>query len=423
MTDTVPGRAPSKAAVFSQPGFVATYAVGIVWSLCRWAIGFLGAYVVAEATGSPRLVQLTGAMLWAPLLFAGAVGGVVSDRFSRRGLLLMQFGVLGPLTAGIGLLSLADRLPLGVLYAYMVVAGFGWVIDMTVRRALVYDLVGDAHVNAAMAFEGLASALGLVAGTVAGGTLIGAVGAGGAYVSVAGAIGVAALLLLAVPSTPRSTSGSIPARTTSAGSSSTGERSGSSFRAELVAGLGLMRQWPVLASILGVTALTNFFHFAYFPLVPVIADRVGASAFTTGLLASATGLGMGIGSAVVLRTKLRRGLVYTIGSIGAFVFILGFGAFDRYWLVFVSLLLASSFVGLFGAIQSALVMTSVEPAMRGRAMGLLSMAIGMLPLGMTALGELAEVVGAPSALVVFNLTGLAMLGFFLWRRPEVLRLA
>ena len=47
------------------------------------------------------------------------------------------------------------------------------------------------------------------------------------------------------------------------------------LRSELADGLRLAGRLPVLASILGVTALTNFFHFAYFPIVPVVAKGVG----------------------------------------------------------------------------------------------------------------------------------------------------
>lgn len=406
MAKVRPGERPSITSVFTRPGFAAVYSVGVVWSLCRWAIGFLGAYVAFDLTGSPRLVQLTGALLWAPLLFAGVVGGVLSDRFPRRVLLLGQFSILGPLTAGIGVLSLLDRLSLWILYAYMLVAGFGWVIDMTVRRAMVYDIVGDGHVDKAMAFEGLASSLGLAAGTLAGGLLIATVGASGAYLSVAGAIGLAGLLMLRVPSVGRSAA--VPS-----------ERP--SMRAEVTEGLRLVGRWPVLASVLGVTALTNFFHFSYFPIVPVIADKLEASPSATGALAAATGLGMAVGSFVVLRFSVRRGPAYVLGSAGAFVFLLGFAAFDRYWLVFASLFVASCFVGLFGATQSALVMTSVGEEVRGRAMGLLSMAIGMLPLGMATLGEVAEAFGPRTALMASNLIGLAGLALFVWRRPESLR--
>ena len=436
MARVLPGQRRARAddSVFAAPGFAATYTVGVVWSLCRWAIGFLGAYVVADLTGSPRLVQLTGAMLWAPLLLAGVVGGAVSDRLPRRALLLGQFAVLGPLTAGIGLLSLLDRLPLWLLYAYMMAAGFGWVIDMTVRRALVYDLVGDRHVDRAMALEGLASSLGLAVGAFAGGALIGAVGAAGAYLTVAGAIAVAAALVGLIPpadqlpeSTPASPALSPPAAVTTPGDTLPPEGPGhpapapSSLRAEIVDGLRLVGRWPVLASVLGVTALVNFFHFSYFPIVPVIADGLGASPTATGGLAAATGLGMAVGSLIVLRFRVARGPAYVVGSTGAFVFILGFAWFDDYWPVFVSLLLASCFVGLFGATQSALVMTSVGPTVRGRAMGLLAVAIGMLPLGMASLGEAAEAIGPGTALLISNLVGVVGMWLFLWRRPDVLR--
>ncbi len=406
MARVVPSGERTDGSVFAVPGFTRIYALGVVWSLCRWAIGFLGAYVVSDMTGSPRLVQFTGALLWAPLLLAGVASGAVSDRFPRRTLLLIQFAVLGPLTAGIGVLALMERLPLGVLYAYMAAAGFGWVIDMTVRRAMVYDVVGDRYVNRAMAFEGLASSLGLALGALAGGVLIGTVGAGGAYLAVAGAILVAALLVLRLPKVGKPVATGVSRRP--------------SLRTEVVDGLRLVGRWPLLASVLAVTALTNFFHFSYFPIVPVIAEQLSASPAATGALAAATGLGMAVGSIIVLRTSVRRGRAYVIGSAGAFVFLLGFAGFDRYWLVFASLLVASGFVGMFGATQSALVMTSVGEEVRGRAMGLLSMAIGMLPLGMAALGELAELIGPRPALLVSNLIGLAGLGLLMLRRPESL---
>ena len=407
------GLSPSRRAVFAKPGFKATYAVGIVWGLCRWSIGFLGAYVVADATDSARLVQLTGVLLWAPLLLTGVVGGAISDRFSRRKLLFVQFGVLGPLTAGLGVLALAGDLPLWVLYLYMVIAGFGWVIDMTARRTLVYELVGDDHIDDAMALEGLASAFGLMAGTLAGGALIGAAGAGGAYLAVAGAIALAGVLLTAVPATTGS-------GTTAEAASETNEAP--SLIAEMRAGLKLVGETPALASVLGVTALVNLFHFSYFPIVPVIARQVGASPFATGLLAAATGAGMAIGAIIVLRFPIRRGAAYVGGALGAFVFLVGFGAFNSYWLVFASLLLASSFVGTFASTQGALVMTSVQPEMRGRAMGFLSMAIGVLPLGMICLGEVSELLGARAALVISSVVGLVCVLAFLSRRPHALHI-
>jgi hypothetical protein len=62
---------------------------------------------------------------------------------------------------------------------------------------------------------------------------------------------------------------------------------------------------------------------------------------------------------------------------------------------------------------------SRRPA-HGRILGLLSTSIGMLPLGMIALGELTEAVGARAAVLSFTLAGAGLLLLWLWLRPEVL---
>lgn len=255
---------------------------------------------------------------------------------------------------------------------------------------------------------------------------------------------VAALLVLRTPSatslhrpvpvapSPAATDASTPASSTSAGSGSTGSTpagspapapAGSqSFFTEVADGLRFLRRAPVLLSILGVTAITNFFHFAYFPIVPLVAERVGASAFFAGFLAAATGFGMAVGSTFVITRGPARGRAYVTGATGAFLLLNGFALFQHYVPVYVSLLLASSFVGVFGATQSVLVMTAVEPHMRGRALGMLSMAIGWLPVGMYLLGELAQAIGASAALVTANLAGVACLWLFLAWRPQVLKI-
>jgi hypothetical protein len=125
------------------------------------------------------------------------------------------------------------------------------------------------------------------------------------------------------------------------------------------------------------------------------------------------------GSLYVLVVTPPRGRTYAIGACLGFLIAIGYGAFDVYVLAFASLVGASFFIGWFGANQAALVMTSTDDAMRGRAMGLLSMAIGTLPVGMYLLGELAEVIGAPAAVVVFNVVGLVCALAWLRRRPEV----
>jgi len=405
-------------APFSSPHFTKIWLGGLLWSICRWGLGFLGAYVVDQRLGSPRLVQLTGTFMWGPLLFAGSIGGMIADRFERRTIVLVQFGGLLPLATAVGAAAVTDRLPTWVIYPFMITVGVGWVIDMTARRALIYDLVGPEQVNGAMALEQFSSALGLALGALAGGAVIGFLGVGAAYLTVAGLMLLALVVLARLP---RRYAAAPAAAAPSSGPGGAGGAGGSILRGVIDGFVAARRNRPLM-SVLGVTLIVNVFHFAYFPIVSSIARRVDATPFLTGLLAASTGLGMATGAVISLVRRPRRGPAYVYGSFVGFAATLGFALFTSYPLVFLSLYVASVGVGVYGASQSALVLTSSDEAMRGRAMGLLSMAIGGLPIGMYLLGEFAQHVGAPWALVAFNVTGAVVLLVFLFRRPEVMHI-
>ncbi len=399
-------RTRSATSAFGARHFTAVWLSGLIWHLTRWGVAFLGTYLVNELTGSPRLVQLAGVMLYAPLLVGGVGGGVVSDRFDRLLTVRIQLAVLIPLSVLVGLLVGADRAPLWVIYLYMFLVGIGWVTDMTSRRALVFDLVGDARLDHAMAMESLSLSSGMVLGALVGGSAVSAVGVGSAYFAIGGLLAVALLLLVRVesPPAPRPQEPVSPIK-------------------DLVDGFRSLRTQRGVFSILGVTVIANFFLFAYFPIVPVVADRLDATPFLVGLLSAGTGIGMMTGSATIARLKpRRRGLVYVGGLFIAFAFVVPFALGTAYLLVLAAIICSGFGSGFFGATQTTLVMTEAPAALRGRALGLLSMAIGALPVGMYALGELAERLGVGTALTLNAVLGSVVLALWTIRRPEVHRM-
>jgi hypothetical protein len=60
----------------------------------------------------------------------------------------------------------------------------------------------------------------------------------------------------------------------------------------------------------------------------------------------------------------------------------------------------------FSVMQATLVYTAAPERLRAEAMGLLTMCIGVSPLGFLAVGALAERLGAPAAIGVCSLCGL-----------------
>lgn len=351
------------------------------------------------------MVQLAGVALWSPLLFGGVIGGWIADRFDRRRVVICQFFVTIPGLMLLGWIELAGELQLWMVYPVLFVTGIGWVFDMVGRRVIVYDLVGSANIDNALALEASGGAIALALGALGGGALIQTVGIGWALI-VMGALQIVSFsTFVAVPAIERMQ------QVATAGIST------------LLDGVRMLRTEKSLVSILGVTACVNFFFFSSSPLLQVVGGKFDVGPALLGLLAAMLGIGMFGGCLAVARYQPeRRGLLYVGGSYLAFMFMIGFALAPWYIASAVCLAVAASGMGLFASTQAVLVMDSVSEERRGRALGLLSSAIGVLPIGMLVLGEMAELLGTSLAITISVITGAVLMTIFLRIRPETLHL-
>ena len=134
-----------------------------------------------------------------------------------------------------------------------------------------------------------------------------------------------------------------------------------------------------------------------------------------------TGFGMMTGSFIIgMWEPKHRGRAYIGGVAFGMLMLMPFATSNSVPMAAGALFIAATGSGFFGATQSTLVLTTVGSDMRGRAMGLLSMAIGALPIGTFLLGEIAEIYGAPAAVVVMASTGLVLLILWVSAHPELL---
>jgi MFS family permease len=383
------------------------WASGGIWNITRWMTIFLGSYLVDQLTDSPLLVQLVGTSFFLPMFVGGLAAGVIADRFDRRRTVVRQLTVLVPVAAAMSLVVLTGHVHVWMVYAFVLAVGVGQVVDMTNRRALVHDIVGDRLLGNAMALEALSMAAGNMLGALTGGAVIGLLGEGQAYGLVAVFYVVCLTMMSRVPSAP-----ALVTRV---------ERP--QLREDLSAAVRALPSNRPLVSLLGVTFLVNLLFFAYMPLVPVLAKRFHVGPFLTGALASGTGLGMLIGSILmVVFDPPRRGRIYVIGAFGGMACLIVFAMMRLYPVALLVLVVTGIASAGFASVQSALVMQVASADMRGRAMGLLSMAIGALPFGMLMLGFVAEAVGAATAVVVSAGVGIVVLALWLLRYPEVTRI-
>ena len=147
-------------------------------------------------------------------------------------------------------------------------------------------------------------------------------------------------------------------------------------------------------------------------MVPVIGqDQLQLGPEGIGVLASMDGIGAFVGA--VLMAIFCRPAFYRrayIGGVTAYLIML-----TAFALIPVPMIAGSAllFTGLGGAgfsiMQATLVYLSSPPEMRSRMLGVLSVCIGIGPVGFVALGWLADAIGAPWATASSGVTGLIVL--------------
>jgi hypothetical protein len=130
------------------------------------------------------------------------------------------------------------------------------------------------------------------------------------------------------------------------------------------------------------------------------------------LLASLDGIGAFCGAmlaAIFLRPSWY-GRVYVGGVTLYLVMLSVFGIVPIPTIAAGALLLTGLGGAGFSIMQATLVYLAAPPDMRSRLLGVLSLCIGVGPVGFVGLGVLADAIGAPWAIATTGITGLIVLG-------------
>ena len=408
-----PGQKRSRGSSFSVPGYLFIWVTGWLWHVARWMAVFVSTFRINELTGDPLLVQLVGSAFFAPMFFGGFLAGTISDRFDRRTTVGRALGFLIPLSGLMGLVVIGDRGGLPLIYLFILAVGVGNVIDMTSRRTLAFGLVGAGLLTNAAALESLALQGGNMAGQVMGGAILETFNAGALYLMI-GVVYLVALSTFMV--------GNKRARAAAHESIADPgpDRAESSLRDDLFGAVRLLKTNERLRRFLVITVVMNFFYFAFIPLIPVFAERLGVGAFLTGVLGAASGLGTVTGASLIAYFQpARRGLIHIVGSLFAMVMLVTFANLRSFPLAVIALYLAGVGAAGFGATQAALVISLATESVRGRAMGALSMAIGAVPFGMFSLGLLARRTDPVMAVTISVSIGFVLLVGWQALRPEI----
>jgi MFS family permease len=392
---------------FYTRGFWRVWTGSMFWYSARWMDLFVLQWQVLVMTDSAFQVSLVGFYRMAPMFAFGLLTGVMADRFDRRTVLLAAQLWNAVASAGIGLLILTGSLALWHLAVLVTALGFSWALDLPSRRSYIYDMIGPRRVVNAMALDHVGMDGAKMLGPILGGLLWPVIGAGGCLLVLAAGYLVNFCLYLGLPPAP-------PLRAAGTGS----------VLRNLGEGLNYVWRSPVVRGVVVVTLVMNLLGFPYQHMVPVIAKRVlGLGPQLTGLLLAADGLGAFSASLVVAsrRHVRRKGRLFTSGAVLLMTAVMLFSFSGWYLLSFALLFLAGVGIACFATMQSSLVLTSASDAMRGRAMGVLMLAIGFGPLGALQIGVVASAVGASMAVAVSAGAGVLVLALVLWKATALRR--
>lgn len=357
-------------------------------------------WLVLELTDSPSKVALVGVFRTAPMFLLGLVIGGLADRLPKLRLIATA-QLLNTAAAGTVLLLLVtDSMQYWYAYVAVFFTGVAWTTDFSCRRLLFSELFAERRLVNAISLDTAVQTGSNMTGPLMAGVLISLSGFVGAYVGIMlfYFIGFLLILFLRMPSLPAAT-GPAPSPLSQ------------------VQALRSLKNDPVIWATLMITVTLNFFGFPYMQMVPVIArDVLGANAALYGVMASAIGIGAITGSLFIATGRFhRQGTTYSLGATLMLVAVFSF-SFSQLYPLSVALLFVAGFgMSGFAVMQPILVMQAAPPGLRGRALGAVALGIGVSPLGIILVGQLAEILGPQTALSILTGIGILVVTALRWR--------
>lgn len=372
-----------------------------------WMQNMAQQVLVYRLTGSAAALGMINFIGLVPLLVLALWGGSLSDRISKRTVILVtQAGMLFQAVA-LSALTWTGNIQVWHVYALAFLMGGLQAVDMPARQAFTVemvegreDLTNAIGLNSAM-FNG-ARAL----GPALAGLVVAATGEGMAFLINALTFVAVIISLLLMRNLPAPTA---PARV--------------GLARHMAEGVRFIGKQQVLLVLMSMVAVSSFLSVPYSTLMPVFANQVlqksaggvvralcdgpapllrcqAPEALPLGLLLTTVGIGALIGSLLVaaLPDDARRGRLLTAGNL-LFPMMLVLFATSRSFLLSLVCLLG---VGVSFVVQNALVNTMIQLAtpdsMRGRVMSFYSLIMqGTMRLGGLQAGLVADRVGAPLA--------------------------
>ena len=339
---------------------------------------------LTEQTNSGTVLALASLAGLLPQVFVSPLIGTLVDRWNRRTVMIVADAVVAVSTAALIGLLVVNRLEIWHIYAALFVRAVGGGFHQSAYGASVVLMVPKDQLAR---IQGLNQSL-------RGGLDIAAAPLGALLLRwlplpavlgidvLTAALAIAPLLVYTLPQPERRGGGARP-----------------SVLRDMLDGLRYVLAWPGLMAVLVMVAFINFLFVPAASLTPLLVTRhFGGEALHLGWLNAALGAGVIVGGAVlgVWGGFKRRVMTAQLGLVGLGVFnaLVALTPARAFPLAVAAMLLAGVMTPIVNGSYGAILQATIAPEMQGRVFALvLSLAMGLGPLGLLLAGPLADAAG------------------------------
>lgn len=372
-------------------------------------------WYVYELTESALHLALVLVSFTVPQVTLSLLGGVVADRYPKRGILTVGQMLNGLAALAMGYLVFTGNVRFSHFIIFGVLSGTILALSFPSRHAIVPNLVREHLVFSAIALNSTAMNIARVSGPafagvliawIAGGDTSSDVGVGIVYFVIAGLYIAASLVSWTI-----SVSGSTEAQQT--------VRHAISDMAEV---LRFVRRHPSVWALVWLAVIPFMFGHSLNTFLPAFnEDVLNGGADSLGLLLSFMGIGAILGSlTIAMASNLKRKgawLIAMIVSWGLAIIAFGFMHNSVSALALVTLIgwLSSSSM----AMNRALTQMHTRDRMLGRVMSIDMMSHGLMPISAIPIGILADTAGTAFAVSTSGMLLIVFVTLMLFTSPSV----
>lgn len=374
----------------------------------NWTVTLVLGWLVFEVTGSELMLAIFAAIRQAPL-WAGPFFGLIADRFDRTIIIRIVAAWSLVIVGLLAILTSMNATPYWLLLISSLLLGIAQSLAQPARASLMLEMVGRENLANANALNSMGIGITQAVSAAIGGGIVSLVGSAWALGYAALWFALSAIMMWQVRPAPRKT-----------------------VQVERVPmlpmvtdGIRIVLRNRLTTTVIVVTLAANILvwpvHYSFLPVFASDVLNLGPAGL--GRLMMFSGIGGFIGAFIIasLGDFRLKGGVFIFGSIiwasGMAIFGLSQTAILSYVILFVIGIISAA----FNVLQIPLMLMTSAPEVRGRAMGVLELAIGAGPIGTLLMGVFANTFGVGPTTFVGAILFIGVLITVAIRVPDFVR--